>query len=165
MVTLTLSSSGPPKRQIIELAFGDIGSAGYEFGRNPEEVNDALLRLNALMREYPFSTLGYEQPGYGVGSPDELSGIPDQWLSVVASKLALRICPMMGATMSTEAKASLASSMAQLNAAAATVPSMPFGRGTLAGAGNRRWFGPFIPVVEIDDTDPSDPGDLAALLP
>jgi hypothetical protein len=44
MVTLTLGTAGPPKRQIIELAFGDIGSAGYEFGRTPEEVNDALLR-------------------------------------------------------------------------------------------------------------------------
>jgi hypothetical protein len=59
MVTLTLGSPSPPKRQIIELAFGDIGSAGYEFGRTPEEISDALLRLNAMMREYPFSTLGY----------------------------------------------------------------------------------------------------------
>jgi hypothetical protein len=67
------------------------------------------------MREYPFSTLGFN-PAYGVGRPEELSGIPDQWLSVVAAKLALRICPMMGATMSTEAKANLASGMALLNA-------------------------------------------------
>jgi hypothetical protein len=49
MVTLTLGTAGPTKRQIVELAFGDIGSAGYEFGRTPEEVTDALLRMNALM--------------------------------------------------------------------------------------------------------------------
>jgi len=151
MVTLTLSSSGPPKRQIIELAFGDIGSAGYEFGRTPEEINDALLRLNALMREWPFSTLGYEQPVYGVGSADELSGIDDQWLSVVASKLALRICPMMGATMSPEAKGAMASSMALLNAAAATIPTMPLAADTPRGAG-ARWAGrsPFI-TETLDD--------------
>jgi hypothetical protein len=105
MVTLTLGSPSPPKRQIIELAFGDIGSAGYEFGRTPEEISDALLRLNALMREYPFSTLGYIQPTYGVGNPEELSGVPDEYLNVVAAKLALRICPMMGASMSPEARA------------------------------------------------------------
>jgi hypothetical protein len=116
MVTLTLGTAGPPKRQIIELAFGDIGSAGYEFGRTPEEISDALLRLNAMMREYPFSSLAYNQPSYGVGLPDELSGIPDEYLSVVAAKLALRICPVMGASLSTEAKANLASGMALLNA-------------------------------------------------
>jgi hypothetical protein len=137
MVTLTLGSPSPPKRQIIELAFGDIGSAGYEFGRTPEEISDALLRLNALMREYPFSTLGYIQPTYGVGNPEELSGVPDEYLNVVAAKLALRICPMMGASMSPEAKGNLASSMALLNAAAATIPTMPIAAQTPRGAGAR----------------------------
>jgi hypothetical protein len=58
MVTLTLGSPSPPKRQIIELAYGEIGSAGYEFARTAEEISDGLLKLNALMREWPFSTLG-----------------------------------------------------------------------------------------------------------
>ena len=149
MVTLTIGS-GPPKRQIVELAFGDIGSAGYEFGLTPEEVNDALLRLNALMREYPFSTLGYVQPSYGVGSPDEMSGIGDEWLNVVAAKLALRICPMMGATMSPEAKGNLAASMALLNASAATIPTMPIAAQTPRGAGARSAFGPFITETSED---------------
>lgn len=162
MVTLTLSTTGPPKRQVIELAFGDIGSAGYEFGRTPEEVNDAMLRLIALMREHPFSTLGFNFPAYGVGLPEELSGIPDQWLSVVAAKLALRICPMMGATMSPEAKANLASGMALLNASAATIPTMPMAANTPRGAGSKR-FGPFIDE-NVEQVDLSDPGDLAGLL-
>jgi hypothetical protein len=149
MVTLTLGS-GPPKRQIIELAFGDIGSAGYEFGRTPEEVNDALLRLNALMREHPFSTLDYEQPSFGVGSPDEMSGIGDQWLNVVALSLAERICGMMGATLATEARNRLARGMALLNASAATIPTMPIAANTPRGAGARSAFGPFI-VESADD--------------
>lgn len=162
-ITLTLGTAGPPKRQIIEIAFGDIGTAGYEFGRTPEEINDALLRLNALMREYPFSTLGYVQPFYGVGSADDFSGIEDQWLSVVASKLALRICPMMGATMSPEAKGALASSMALLHAAAASVPTMPYPMGVPAGAGAKR-VGVFM-STDNDNIDTSDPGDMAGLLP
>jgi hypothetical protein len=149
MVTLTLGS-GPPKRQIIELAFGDIGSAGYEFGRTPEEVNDALLRLNALMREHPFSTLAYEQPSFGVGSPDEMSGIGDQWLNVIALSLAERICGMMGATLATEARNRLARGMALLNASAATIPTMPIAADTPRGAGARSAFGPFI-VESADD--------------
>lgn len=150
MVTLTLGTAGPPKRQIIELAFGDIGSAGYEFGRTPEEVSDALLRLNAMMREYPFSTLGYVQPTYGTGTPDELSGIPDQWLNVVALSLAERIAPTMGATLSAEARKRLSTGMALLNASAATIPTMPIAANTPRGAGARSAFGPFI-VESADD--------------
>jgi hypothetical protein len=143
-ITLDLSETGVPKRQIIELAFGEAGSAGYEFGRTAEEVNDALLRLNAMMAEYPFSTLAYEQPTYGVGNPDEASGIPIQYLNVVATKLALRIAPAMGATLSPEARANLMTAMSLLNAAAATVPTMPYGRSVPRGAGSARGFGPFI---------------------
>jgi hypothetical protein len=113
------------------------------------------------MREHPFSTLAYEQPSFGVGSPDEMSGIGDQWLNVVAAKLALRICPIMGASMSVEAKANLASSMALLNASAATIPTMPFADGTPAGAGTRR--STFLSTIVTDD-EPTDPGDLAGLL-
>jgi hypothetical protein len=143
-ITLDLTETGVPKRQIIELAFGEAGSAGYEFGRTAEEVNDALLRLNAMMAEYPFSTLAYEQPTYGVGNPDEASGIPIQYLNVVASKLALRISPAMGATMSPEAKANLAMAMSQLNAAAASIPTMPMGNNVPRGSGYRSGFGPYI---------------------
>lgn len=150
MVTLTLGNGGPPKRQIIEMAFGEIGSAGYEFGRTPEEVNDALGRLNALMREHPFSTLGYSQPTFGIGSPDELSGLSDQWMNAVALKLAQRLAPIMGATMSTEAKGALASSMALLNAYAATIPTMPIAAQTPRGAGARWGFGPFIAETADD---------------
>ena len=99
-IVIHIAEDGPPKRQIIELAFSEAGSAGYEFGRTPEEVADALTRLNALMAEWKTLRgidLGYIQPAYGVGNPDGLSGIPFDCLNVVASYLALRICPMMPA--------------------------------------------------------------------
>src|SRR4029453_18266243 len=105
------------------MAFSEMGSAGYEFGRTPEEVTDALTRLNALMAEWKDwrgLDLGYEQPDYGVGNPDGLSGIPHAALNAVASHLALRICPMMGGGMSPEAKANLARSLVVLEAQYAT---------------------------------------------
>jgi hypothetical protein len=115
-ITLTLSSDGPPKRQLIELAFGEIGSAGYEFGRTPEEVTDALTRLNALMYEWPWNQLGYIQPDYGIGEPDDPSGIKFEAMNAVAAALAARIAPMMGATLSPEAKANLAIAMSKVYA-------------------------------------------------
>lgn len=150
MVTITLDPGGPLKRFIIELAFGEIGSAGYEFGRTPEEVADALLRLNALMREWPFSLLGYAQPDYGIGEAEDASGIADTYLNAVAGQLALRIAPMMGATLPPEAKANIARSLAVLRAAVATVPTMPIAAQTPRGAGVRWGFGPFIAETSED---------------
>src|SRR4029078_8220495 len=102
-ITINIHEEGPSKRQIIEMAFGEIGSAGYEFGRTPEEVADALMRLNAMMAEWETMrgiNLGFEHPDYGIGNADNLSGITHDALNIVALYLALRICPMMGAAMS-----------------------------------------------------------------
>lgn len=150
MPTIPIDPGGPPKRFIIELAFGEVGSAGYEFGRTPEEVNDALMRLNALMREWPFSLLSYAQPDYGVGSADEESGIADEYLNAIAGQLALRIAPTMGATLSPEAQANIARSLAVLRASVATIPTMPIAAQTPRGAGARSAFGPFISETADD---------------
>lgn len=149
-ITLTLSTDGPPKRSIIELAWGDIALAGYEFGRTPEEVTDSLLRLNALMLEWPFSMLGYVQPDYGSGEPDDLSGIPFAALNTVAAALAERIAPMMGATLTPEARSNLTRGMAVLRAEYATVPTMPMAANTPRGAGSRTRVGPFISEAAED---------------
>jgi len=150
-IIIDIAEDGPPKRQIIELAFSEIGAAGYEFGRSPEEITDALLRLNALMAEWKGMRgidLGYEQPDYGVGNPDVLSGIPFDTLNTVASFLALRICPMMGATLSAEAKGNMARSLSLLESHYATIPAMPMAGTTPRGAGGRHMqgglSGPFI---------------------
>jgi hypothetical protein len=148
-IIIDIAEQGPPKRQIVELAFSEAGAAGYEFGRTPEEVTDALTRLNAMMAEWKAMRgidLGYEQPTYGVGNPDTLSGIPHETLNIVASYLALRICPMMGATLSAEAKGNLNRSLVLLESHYATVPTMPLQRNTMRGIGNREGlhFGPYF---------------------
>ncbi len=156
--------AGPEKRRIIEMAFGKCTLAGYEFGRTAEETNDALSELNAMMLEHPFSALGYVQPVYGIGSAEDLSGIPDDTLAAVATQLALRIAPNMGKSLSPEAQTAIQRSMDYLQAKVATIPTMPFAAHTPRGAGGRTIArGPFIeesaPVV-LDD----DPGDLAGLI-
>lgn len=152
-ITLDLSTDGPPKRQLIELAFGDIGSAGYEFGRTAEEVTDALTRLNSIMREWPWNTLGYAQPDYGVGSPDDSSGISFEAMNAVSAVLALRLAPVMSATLSPEARANLASAVSKVYALTATVPTMPYARNTPRGMGNDR-AGLISPFIEdCSDTD------------
>jgi hypothetical protein len=149
-VKIDIASEGPPKRQIIEMAFSDAGSAGYEFGRTPEEVADALNRLNALMAEWKDMRgidLGYDQPNYGVGNADDLSGIPFATLNTVAAFLALRICPMMGAALGPDAKANLARSLVMLESQYAKILPMPMQPATPRGLGGQFAWGPLGPFI------------------
>jgi len=155
---------GVAKRTLIEMAFNKCTMAGYEFGRTAEEVNDAQRELNAMMFEHPFSALGFVQPDYGDGNPDELSGIPNDTISAVAFELALRLAPNMGKSLSPEATVARQKSMALLHAKAATIPTMPYQSHTVRGAGAKSPLGgPFIEEVAPVNLD-EDPGDLASLI-
>lgn len=133
--------SGPPKRDIIELAFEDCGSTGYEFERTPDEVASALRKLNMLMAEWKSAgiDLCYNQPDYGAGLPEDLSGIPLDTVNAVAQYLAMRIAPQMGVALSGEQKATANASMLLLQARFARNPRMRFAPNTPRGSGHRYW--------------------------
>lgn len=147
-ISLPLDPGGKPKRDIIEMAFEDCGTAGFEFERTPEEVGSALRKLNAMMLEWPWDQLGYAQPDYGSGLPEDESGIPGYSLSAVASYLALRIAPTMGKTLSNEQRTALARSLGMIQSKVAAIPQTPFAPNTPRGMGatwsGRAFFSPFI---------------------
>ena len=160
-VTVPIGLGTVPKRRIVELAFGECGMTGYEFGRTPEEVADALVRLDAMMAQWESEgiLLGYVFTDYGSGDPDDLSGIPRSTLNAVSTQLAWRLAPMIGKTMAPEVYANMARAMTLLRAQYATIPNMPR-HNAPRGAGNRRlWFGPFINEVIADPVivDPALP--------
>lgn len=165
-IIIDIANDGPPKRQIIEMAFSECAMAGYEFGRTPEEVADALSRLNAMMAEWKGLRgidLGYEQPPYGVGNPDVLSGIPLETLNTVASFLALRIAPMMAAQFTPEARGNLNRSLRLLEAHYCAVPTMPMQADSVRGAGGAypHLRSPFINET-AEDVNPLPPADGSA---
>lgn len=137
------------------MAYGKCGLAGYELGRTPEEITDAMAELDAMMLEWPFSLLGYAQPPYGISNSDEQSGIPPDTLAAVATQLALRLAPNMGKTLSPEAQKSISRSMALLHAhpMVTQVPAQPFQKHTPRGLGNKG-FRQFVdPFIEEQFTD------------
>lgn len=158
MPTITIPlPSGPSKRRIVELAFGQLTMAGYEFGRTPEEVNDALDQLDALMYEWPYSKLGYIHKPAGEGEPDELSNIPFETLTAVAAGLALSLAGAMGRTMPAEARARLSAATAKLYSYTASIPTMPVARNTPRGAGNGHFQqSPFIDETYEDVNPPEE---------
>jgi hypothetical protein len=145
-MTITLSlPRGKLKAEILDLAFDDCGMAGYEFERTPEEQSNALRKLNAMMLEQPWAQLGYRQPTYGAGLPEESSGIPDFAFNTVAQYLALRIAPGMGASLAPEQAKTLSRSLLTMQAELATPPTTSLPGNTVRGSGRgafggfRRW--------------------------
>lgn len=136
-ITITLDPSGPPKRQLIELAFGNLAMTGYEFTKTPEEIADAMVRLDALMYEWPYSELGFAHPTYGTGSAEESSGISYEFMNGVAAALSLRLAAAFGATFTPEATANLNAAMIQLHGKVAAIPTMPMGSKVPRGLGGR----------------------------
>lgn len=139
-MTLALIPSTATKRTIVEMAYEECSLAGYEFNVTPEELFTGLRQLDAIMGELRIQgvPLGYNFPVvFGQGDLEDPNGIPDDAINVIAIKLALRLCPKMGKTMSQDSKAALVSGMTTLRALAAVLPTVYYSYGTIKGAGNR----------------------------
>ena len=87
------------KRQIIDAAFTEIGMGQYVFDVQPEELTDALLKLDSLMAEWIGEgiVVGYVP----VDNPatielDGDSDIPANLVRPVIDNLAVNIAPMFG---------------------------------------------------------------------
>jgi hypothetical protein len=155
----TLPIYAPPtKGDILQMAREALATAGYDFEATPEEDQSQLRQLDAMMAEWEDNegiVLGFNYAGNGYGAINEDSGIPRGCLKAVAVSLALVIAPTMGKSMAAEAKTALARSMSTLRAKYCAIPPMQMGRGTIRGAGNRRWTGTGTPyfVTEVSDTE------------
>lgn len=127
MPQIVLDGSGVSKASLIEGAYEYCGLNGIEFERTPEEMTTGLRHLNALMAELPID-LGFDFPTYGQGLLEEPSGIPDYAITYVHVRLAQRLAPAIGATVSEDARAVLGLAYQTLmSRSAATPPTLsPF---------------------------------------
>jgi hypothetical protein len=164
MPQIILDGTGKPKTDLVEGAYEICGLNGFEYERTPEEMLTGLRQLNDMMAEWLADglDLGFDFPTYGNGLLEEPSGIPDSAVGVIKMKLAQRLCPPLGATLSEDAKAALALSWQRLLSRTATIPTMEVPFTSLRGAGFKgrlRWIGDVTPGPDDDD-----PGDLAAVI-
>jgi hypothetical protein len=152
-VTLFVSSvalftpSTSIKRQIIEMAYEEIGLPGYTWDHSPEEIASGLRQLDALMLEWQANSidLGYNQPAaFGQGDPDDASMIPDFAIQCAVGYLAFRLSPKQGKTAMSQSLGALAISMRAIRAKTAVVPQMAYPSTTPRGSGNK-WYSNFWP--------------------
>jgi hypothetical protein len=155
---------GYSKRQFVEGAFEELGIASYDFDLQPEELESAMRRLDAMMAEWNAKgiRLAYPLPGSPLDSDlNDPSQVPDSAYEAIITNLGIRIAPQMGKTVTAETKATAKAAYNTLLARSCFPPEMQFPHTTPAGAGNkpRRIGGTFLPTP----TDSLDAGTDSAL--
>lgn len=143
------------KRQFVNQAFEEIGLASYVFDLQPEQLQSALRRMDAMMAAWNAKGIrvGYPIPTSPENSDlDDETGVPDAANEAIYTNLAIRIAPSFGKAVSQEAKVSARAAYDVLLMRAAVPPEMQLPGSLPAGAGNKPW--------RYDDEyikDPSDP--------
>lgn len=140
------------KRDIINMAFEEIGLAGYVFDLQPQQLEGALRRLDSMMATWNGKglRLGYPLPSSpGSSDLDQDTNVSDFAIEAMALNLAVRIAPGYGKTPSPDTKASAKGAYNQLMAQAAKPISMQIDNMAIpAGAGAKGFRNsrdPFLP--------------------
>lgn len=134
---------GWTKRDIINQAFEEIGLAGYVFDLQPQQIESAVRRLDAMMATWNGKglRLGYPVPNSpGSGDPDQDTNVSDMAVEAMILNLAVRIAPIYGKTVSPDTKATAKGAYNQLMAQAAKPIEMQRDAYAIpAGAGHKGW--------------------------
>lgn len=121
-VTVSPNPGGPRRGELVTEAWGICGISDDQFGLDADMITAGIRTLNTMMTEHPFNRLGYEQPDYGAGLPEEGSGIRPDDRAAVVYNLAFRLAPTKGKSLSPEARIERARSFNLLCSRAAVVP-------------------------------------------
>lgn len=142
---------GYTKRNFVEGAYEELGIDSYNFDLQPEDLESAMRRLDAMMAEWNAKgiRLSYPIPGSPKdGDLDEPTQVPDSAYETIITNLGIRIAPQLGKTVAAETKATAKQGYNTLLARACYPPEMQFPGTMGVGAGNkpRRTSGTFMPT-------------------
>jgi len=153
---------GYSKRQFVYAAFEEIGLASYVFDLQPEQLETARRRLDAMMADWNAKgiRLGYPIPSSPQdGSIDEQTFVPDSAYEAIICSLGVRIAPSYGKQVMMETKATAKQGYDILLQRATFPLELQFPNTMPSGAGNKPWRindnpylrGPVYPVTAGPD--------------
>lgn len=156
---------GYSKRQFVEAAFAEIGLASYVFDLQPQDLETALRRLDAMMAEWNGKgiRLGYPLPGSPEASDiDAESGVPDSANEAIITNLAMRLAPGFGKTLNALTASTAKQGYNTLLSRAAMPPQQQFPSTLPSGAGWKSWRDYGDPFVRppVDRVAVGGDGDL-----
>lgn len=161
------------KRLLVTKAYSDLAMAGYVFDLSPDEIQDAILGMDAMvaMWETQGIRIGYQATTNPEKTdPDQPSGIPDWANMAVYKNLAIVQAASFGKAVSPSlAVAAKAAYDGMLGVIAANPPQMQFKGNLPIGAGwkrNNYNGGPFVaPPVDVLTTGPDGLLDIEGPVP
>lgn len=158
---------GYTKRQFILAAFEEIGLASYTFDLQPEQLESARRRLDAMIADWNGKgiRLGYPIPSSPEqGSIDEETFVPDSAYEAIICSLGIRLAPSYGKQVMPMTMATAKQGYDTL-LQRATFPLEQQMPSTMpSGAGNKPWRvydNPFVrPPVDPVQVGPDGPLEL-----
>lgn len=147
---------GWTKREFVTQAFEEVALASYVFDLQPEQLQSALRRLDAMMAAWNAKgiRLGYPLPSSpGSSDLDQETDVPDAANETIYTNLGMRIAGSMGKTVSPETKLAAKTGYDTLLIDAAYPAQQQMPSGMPAGAGHKQWRNNNTPFLDA----PSDP--------
>lgn len=130
------------KRQFVIHALEEIGYASYVYDLEPEQLESAMRRLDAMMATWNGKgiRLGYPLPSSpGLSNLDQETEVPDSANEAIYQNLALRLAPTIGKAVPAETKASAKAAYNQLLSRATKPQEQQLPNTLPAGAGNKKY--------------------------
>ena len=133
---------GYSKRQFCVAAFEEIGLASYVFDLQPQDLESALRRLDAMMADWNGKgiRLAYPLPGSPQDSDiNAESEVPDSANGAIITNLAMRLAPSYGKQVMPMTMATAKNAYNTLLSRATLPPQQQLPGSMPSGAGNKPW--------------------------
>lgn len=130
------------KEQFVEAAYEEIGLASYVYDLEPEQLQSAMRRMDAMMALWNSRGIrvGYPVPSSPENSDlDAETGVPDEANQAIICGLAVIIAPMHGKTVSPDTKTAADDGYRALLAKAAMPNEMQLPGSMPRGQGQKPW--------------------------
>lgn len=141
------------KRQFVEQALEELGLASYEFDLQPEQMNSALIKLDAMMAAWASRGLKLNYPLTKDSDLDEETGVPDAANEAIYKNLAIALAPSYGKAITIDTRTSAKDAYDSLMRLLVSVPQMRLPTNMPSGAGNKDWNQTFIAPVQNNNID------------
>lgn len=144
------------KRQLIEEAYSELGLADYVFDLQPEDLQSALRKMDAMIARWSGKGVKIRYPLPGSPENSELdteTNMPDAAAMAVYLGLALLIAPGLGKIPAPDTKKAAKSAYKDLSTFTSFIPERQYPSKFPAGEGNKPYRytnRTFLPRPQID---------------
>ena len=137
------------KGQFVTAAFEEIGISSYNYDLQPEMLELALKRLDAMIGTWNARGIRLAYPIQA--NPDnadlsETTNVPDSANEAIYLNLAIRIAPVFGKVVSQDLKQAAFQAYSAMQTKTPVIPEMQFNQTIPAGAGNK-WRRNYSPML------------------